>query len=218
MTSISALPPIAPALPNLAPASNRPLAPTGTPDFPAQLKAQVATPPPPAAPAPPPPEAATAMSRRPDIEAMLQQMLASRRISFHVTARTGRASAAASTGSLAVPDCGAPEDMPIDCATPDAPACDAMHATAPCPGRLPDPLAWGAGLCVSGLVGDDVCVPHVSGWNGPPPTNIFIWTPVVAERAPLQWLRERLRRRRKVRPVDGPRDVRPAGEGDGDDE
>lgn len=195
MTTIRSLPPVLPPpLPSAAPAGSRPAAPTAARDFPALLKAQAPDPVPPPAPANPPAQAAaTAMSRRPDIEAMLQQLLACRKVPLHVTGRAGRSASAASTVNQALTDCDVAED-------PSAvPACIDEHSAVPCPEHGGNPAMWPATLCGNGLI---VGVPVECPLHGPlnlplttvgQPASLFIWTPVDIVRT-----RDRLRRRKRL--------------------
>lgn len=187
MTSISALPPVTSVLPNAAEAENNLRALTTSPDFQSQLKDQSKPPllPPSPSSAQVLSESTANLSRRPDVEALLQ-LLAWRKNTFNVPSKIARS----------VPGAGA--EM-INLTPADE------HSTVLCPEPIEDPAAWRADSCGSDFIAE---FPYGGGLNAAAIAvalsgSTLIWTPFETVRAPLQSPRIRIWRRRKPHSVEG---------------
>jgi len=207
MTSIPALPPVTSSLPNAVEAENTPRALTTSPDFQSQLKAQSKPPllPPDPASARVLPESTANVSRRPDVEAMLQ-LLAWRKITFDSPSKIGRSMPGSLASGLAVPDYRFANHTflvgteMINLASADE------HSSVRCSEPIEDPTAWRAESCGSdftaGVLGEgglnaSAIAVALSG-------STLIWIPFETVRAPLQSPRIQIWRRRKPPSAEGP--------------
>ena len=215
MTGIPALPPVTLVLPSAVKAENNPRALATRADFQFQLKVQ--SKPPLSVPGPAISqvlaESTPDMSRRPDVEAMLQ-LLAWRKTTFNAPGKTGRSVPGALASGLAVPDFSfadhaflAGTEM-INLARADE------HSSVLCPEPVEDPTAWPAESCGSDFTAG---VPCDGGLNAAAIAvalsgSTLIWIPFETVRAPLQSPRLQILRRRKAPSTEGlPPDPSDAG-------
>jgi hypothetical protein len=209
MTSIPALLPVTSVLPNAAGAENNPRAMTTGPDFQSQLKAQSNSPL-----LPPGPasvlvlsESAADLSRRPDVEAMLQ-LLAGRKITSNVPSKAGRSVPGALASGLAIPDYSFADHTVLVSAEMINLTLADEHSSALCPEPIEEPTAWHAES-----YGDDIFAD--APWGGINAAAIavalsgstLIWIPSETVRAPLQSPRIRIWGRRKPLPDQPESDV-----------
>jgi hypothetical protein len=209
MTSIPALLPVTSVLPNAKGAENNPRAMITGPDFQSQLKAQSNSPL-----LPPGPasvlvlsESAADLSRRPDVEAMLQ-LLAGRKITSNVPSKAGRSVPGALASGLAIPDYSFADHTDLVSAEMINLTLAGEHSSALCPEPIEEPTAWHAES-----YGDDFFAdPPWGGINAAAIAvalsgSTLIWIPSETVRAPLQSPRIRIWRRRKPLPDQPDSDV-----------
>lgn len=209
MTSIPALRPVLSVLPNAAGAANNPRAMTTGPDFQSQLEAQSKSPL-----LPPGPasvlvlsESAADLSRRPDVEAMLQ-MIAGRKMMSNAPSKVGRSVPGALASGLAIPDYSFADHTVLVSAEMIHLAHAEEHSGALCAKPVEESTEWCAESSGSEFFAD-------APWGGLNAAAIavalsgstLIWIPSETVRAPLQSPHIRLWRRRKPLPDQPESDV-----------
>nr|WP_314543129.1 hypothetical protein [uncultured Massilia sp.] len=203
MTSML-VPPLMPHVaPGMARADSGPSAASATSHFAAELKAQAdrAIPLPGPDGAPPQAVPAASLPRPPDVDALLVQLFACRKMTLTATSKTGRSLPAPSTGRATVPDCMSAGEDGLDHA-------DAVDGTCAAE-RAQDLPAWQAAHCPDGFVYGG---PFECGWLSTAtavglPTHTIIWVAVDAPRiatlTPTPPAYARPRRRQAPRSRDG---------------
>lgn len=199
--------------PSMTRADSGPSAASATSHFAAELKAQAERAIPPPGPDGAPPQALPAanLPRRPDVDALLVQLFACRKMTLTATSKTGRPLPAPSAGGATVPDCtSAGEDGPDRADAVDG-ACAIEHAH--------DLPAWQAAHCPDGFVygGPFECGPQSTATAVGLPTHTVIWVAVDTPRIPTPSAYARPRRRQAPRSRDGHRHHQAGSDIDGDD-
>jgi hypothetical protein len=207
MTSIPALPSVPYVLPNATGVVNSPR-PT-PPDFQSQLKTQSKPPlrlPDPAS-AQVVSESTVDMTRRPDVEAMLQ-MLVWRKVALNAPAKVGRSVPGVLASGLDIPDYSFADHTVLESAEIINLASADEHGIVLCPKPFQDPDAWRADSCGSELIAGVLGEGCEGGLNASAIAialsgTILIWIPSEIVRAPLLSPRIRIWRRRKPPSADG---------------
>jgi hypothetical protein len=187
MTRISTLPPVPYVLSKTTQPADNPSGKATAPDFPALLKAQFK----PAASANPQAEAATNLSRRPDVEVMLQQMMACRKTMPVATSRSGRTL----TGTLAVLEDDCADEVPDETTGIGEQSTD--HAQAATVSRN---RACGS-VYIVGVPFE--CAINLSTTALAQPASLLTWVSTEAVQTPSPPQRARPLRQRKPLSVDG---------------
>lgn len=206
MTGIPALRPATSVLPNAVKTENSPKALSTTLDFQSQLKAQSKPPllPPGPAIAQVLAESTTDMSRRPDVEAMLQS-LAWRKPTLNTANKLGRSVPGVLASGLAVPDYSFADHTFLVAAKMINLARADEHSSVLCPELMEGPSTWPAdsdgsdftaGVCCEGGLNAAAIAVALSG-------STLIWIPSETVRAPLQSPRIQIGRRRKPPSAEG---------------
>lgn len=206
MTSVPPPPPVSYVFPTVAEPANKPQAATTGPDFQSQLKAQSKSTLVPTGPASVLvlSNSAADLSRRPDVEAILQ-MMAGRKVTSTVPSKVGRSVPGALASGLTIPDYSFADHTFLVSAEMINLARADEHSSAPCPEPDEESPALRGDSCGSDFFAD-------APWGGLNAAAIavalsgstLIWIPSETVRAPLQSPHIRIWRRRKPHPAEGP--------------